>query len=34
MEDWEDKALEDEAAAEAELARVQHEIERLCQKQD
>jgi hypothetical protein len=34
MEDWEDEALEDEAAVEAELARVQHEIELLRQEQE
>jgi hypothetical protein len=34
MEHWEDKAFEDEAAKEEELARVQQEIERLHQEQE
>jgi hypothetical protein len=34
VEDWKGKAFEDEAAEEAELARVQQEIERLHQEQE
>jgi hypothetical protein len=32
VEDWKDKASEDEVVEEAELARVQQEIERLRQE--
>jgi hypothetical protein len=34
VEDWEDEAFDDEAAEEAELARVQQEIEHLYQEQE
>jgi hypothetical protein len=34
MEDWEDEAFEDEALEEAEVARVQQEIEHLLQEQE
>jgi MoxR-like ATPase len=34
LEDWEDEASEDEVEEEAELARVQQDIKRLCQEQE
>jgi hypothetical protein len=34
VKDWEDDTYEDEGVEEAELARVQQEIERLCQEQE